>query len=28
VWGSSAFDGQNVASDYVLADGDIVELHI
>jgi ribosome-interacting GTPase 1 len=28
VWGSSAFDGQNVASDYILSDGDIVELHI
>ncbi len=28
VWGSSAFDGQSVSSDYVLADGDIVELHI
>jgi len=28
VWGSSAFDGQSVSSDYVLADGDIVELRI
>lgn len=28
VWGSSAFDGQRVAADYVLADGDVVELHI
>ena len=28
VWGSSAFDGQSVASDFVLEDGDIVELHI
>jgi len=28
VWGSSAFDGQSVSSDYVLADGDVVELHI
>ena len=28
VWGSSAFDGQTVSSDYVLADGDIVELRI
>ncbi|MBI5117633.1 TGS domain-containing protein [Candidatus Poribacteria bacterium] len=27
VWGSVAFPGQNVSSDYVLADGDIVELH-
>ncbi|UCH61179.1 MAG: TGS domain-containing protein, partial [Anaerolineales bacterium] len=26
VWGSSAFDGQMVQKDYVLADGDIVEL--
>lgn len=26
VWGSAKFDGQNVARDYVLADGDIVEL--
>lgn len=26
VWGSSRFDGQEVAQDYVLADGDIVEL--
>ncbi len=28
VWGSSAFDGQSVATDFVLADGDVVELHI
>jgi len=28
VWGSTAFDGQNVSSDYVLSDGDVVELHI
>ncbi len=28
VWGSSAFDGQSVSSDYVLADGDMVELRI
>lgn len=28
VWGSASFDGQNVSSDYVLADGDIVELRI
>jgi len=28
VWGSSAFEGQTVSSDYVLADGDIVELRI
>jgi ribosome-interacting GTPase 1 len=28
VWGSSKFDGQTVARDYVLEDGDIVELNI
>jgi len=28
VWGSSEFPGQSVSVDYVLADGDIVELHI
>jgi ribosome-interacting GTPase 1 len=28
VWGSSVFDGQMVQRDYVLQDGDIVELHI
>ena len=28
VWGSSAFDGQMVSRDYVLHDGDIVELRI
>ncbi|MBI4830906.1 MAG: TGS domain-containing protein, partial [Candidatus Lindowbacteria bacterium] len=28
VWGSAAFPGQNVSSDFVLADGDIVELHM
>jgi small GTP-binding protein len=28
VWGSSAFDGQMVQRDYVLQDGDVVELHI
>jgi hypothetical protein len=27
VWGSTAFDGQMVQRDYVLHDGDIVELH-
>ena len=27
VWGSARFDGQPVASDYQLEDGDIVELH-
>jgi uncharacterized protein len=28
VWGSTAFDGQMVQRDYVLQDGDIIELHI
>lgn len=28
VWGSAKFDGQTVARDYVLEDGDIVELNI
>lgn len=28
IWGSAAFDGQMVNRDYVLQDGDIVELHI
>ncbi len=28
VWGSSRFPGQTVARDYVLADKDIVELHV
>jgi hypothetical protein len=28
VWGSSEFPGQNVSNDHVLADGDIVELHL
>lgn len=28
VWGSAEFPGQSVSSDFVLADGDIVELHI
>ena len=27
VWGSARFDGQSVAKDYLLEDGDIVELH-
>jgi len=27
VWGSGAFDGQQVGSDHLVADGDIVELH-
>lgn len=28
VWGSAAFDGQQVSRDYVLSDGDVVELRI
>jgi small GTP-binding protein len=28
VWGSTAFDGQMVQRDYILKDGDVVELHI
>jgi hypothetical protein len=28
VWGSSAFDGQNVKRDHQLQDGDVVELHV
>ena len=28
VWGSAAFDGQMVQRDYVLQDGDVVELRI
>ncbi len=28
IWGSSKFDGQTVQRDFVLQDGDIVELHI
>jgi len=27
VWGKSAFDGQQVGPDHVVADGDVVELH-
>jgi uncharacterized protein len=27
VWGSGAFDGQQVGSDHLVADGDIVEFH-
>lgn len=27
VWGHSAFDGQHVGPEHVLADGDVVELH-
>jgi ribosome-interacting GTPase 1 len=28
VWGGGAFDGQMVQRDYVLKDGDVIELHI
>jgi len=28
IWGSEKFDGQRVTKDYVLVDGDIIELHI
>jgi uncharacterized protein len=28
VWGGAQFDGQSVQRDYVLQDGDIVELHM
>jgi ribosome-interacting GTPase 1 len=28
VWGSGKFDGQNVQRDYVMEDGDVVELHV
>lgn len=28
VWGSTTFDGQMVQRDYILSDGDVVELHI
>jgi hypothetical protein len=28
VWGSGKFDGQRVRRDYILMDGDVVELHI
>ena len=28
VWGSSRFDGQAVPRDYILADGDVVELQL
>ncbi len=28
VWGSGQFDGQTVGRDHVLADGDVVELHV
>jgi ribosome-interacting GTPase 1 len=28
IWGSEKFDGQRVNKDYVLVDGDVIELHI
>ncbi|MCD6384329.1 50S ribosome-binding GTPase [Candidatus Sumerlaeota bacterium] len=28
IWGSSRFDGQTVQRDYVLQDGDVVEIHL
>jgi ribosome-interacting GTPase 1 len=28
LWGRGTFDGQHVGRDHVVADGDIVELHI
>jgi hypothetical protein len=28
VWGEGVFDGQMVQRDYILQDGDVVELHI
>ncbi|MGW8207791.1 MAG: TGS domain-containing protein [Syntrophobacteria bacterium] len=28
VWGDVVFDGQMVQRDYILRDGDVVELHI
>jgi ribosome-interacting GTPase 1 len=28
VWGSGKFDGQRVRRDYILQDGNIIELHI
>jgi hypothetical protein len=28
VWGGTKFDGQRVQRDYVLQEGDIVELHV
>jgi hypothetical protein len=27
LWGSGAFDGQQVSADHPVADGDVVELH-
>jgi hypothetical protein len=28
IWGSGRFDGQRVQRDYILRDGDIIELHM
>jgi len=28
IWGSGRFDGQSVQRDHVLADRDVIELHI
>jgi ribosome-interacting GTPase 1 len=28
VWGTAVYDGQMVQRDYILQDGDVVELHI
>ena len=28
VWGKSGFDGQHVGKDHLLADGDVIELHV
>jgi ribosome-interacting GTPase 1 len=27
IWGTEVFDGQQVGSEHVVADGDLVELH-
>jgi ribosome-interacting GTPase 1 len=27
VWGADTFDGQRVTRDYVVQDGDVIELH-
>ena len=28
IWGTDVYDGQSVKRDHVLADGDLVELHV
>jgi ribosome-interacting GTPase 1 len=28
IWGSGIFDGQMVQKDYILQDGDVVEIHL